>query len=107
MIDMGDVSDGSHTSNELYEHRHSLTLALMRSMPQVSWFSRAHNDGSSFDGWFIVGIDLPTGTITYHMPERLYEAARATGAKELDKGQEWDGHTSQDVVERLVQFATR
>jgi hypothetical protein len=39
--DMGDVSDGYHTFNELYEHRHMLFLMLMYSRCQDAWYSRA------------------------------------------------------------------
>lgn len=105
---MGEISDGYHTFDELYEHRHSLMLALMRCLPYCSWFSRCHNDGSSFDGWFICGIDLPqsNGTVTYHLPERLWTSAVSTGAKKLDRAPQWDGHTANDVITRLSHFAT-
>jgi hypothetical protein len=105
---MSEISDGYHTFDELYEHRYSLMLALMRCLPYCSWFSRCHDDGSSFDGWFICGIDLPraNGTITYHLPERLWVPVVSTGAKKLDKAPPWDGHTSSDVLSRLTQFAT-
>lgn len=104
---MGNVSDGYHTFNELYEHRHSLFLTLMSCLPSQSWFSRKHNDGEAYEGWFIAGINLPTGTVTYHLPEGLYEAARGTKAMELPLAPEWDGHSAQDVVYRLMKFATR
>ena len=112
----GSISDGYHTFDELYEHRHSLMLALMRCLPYCSWLSRCHDDGSSFDGWFICGIDLPSrlitsdansgNTITYHLPERLWASAVATGAETLDKAPQWDGHTASDVITRLLRFAT-
>ena len=103
------ISDGYHTFAELYEHRHALTLALMRSQVSRSWFSRYHEDGKlPFDSghWFIVGIDLLTGTVTYHLPLRLWFAAAATGATELPTGKPWDGHRPQDVVSRLIKWAT-
>ena len=105
--EMGEISDGYHTLDELYEHRHSLFLALMSSYPHRSWFSDRHDDGTFFEGWFIAGINLPrgAGTITYHLPERLYAAAKLTGADELTEAPEWDGHTAADVVERLRHFS--
>lgn len=70
-IDTGLISDGYHTFNELYEHRHALMLALMKAVPQHSWFSRRHHDGELCFGdgeWFIVGAELPdSGTVTYHL----------------------------------------
>lgn len=97
----GEVSDGFHTFDELYEHRCSLFLALIKSSHEPSWVSRKHDDGSSFDGWFIAGMDLPSGTVTYHLPNRMWEMAIDAGAKELSKGKPWDGHTSDDVCKRL------
>lgn len=100
--EVGDVSDGYHTFNELYEHRDHLFLSLMKSNADISWFSRLHHDGSMFDGYFICGMDLPKGTVTYHMKESLIELC--DGVRELDRAPEWDGHDSHDVLERLKNF---
>lgn len=110
--DASQISDGYHTFAELYEHRHALCLALMRSMPQHWWFSRRHADGEPCFGgndWFIVGADLPgldDASVTYHLPMRLWDAAQATGAQELPKGSPWDGHSAQDVVDRFMLWAS-
>lgn len=110
-IDTGLISDGYHTFNELYEHRHALMLALMKAVPQHSWFSRRHHDDELCfrDGeWFIVGAELPeSGTVTYHLPMRLWGLAELTGAAELERGRPWDGHTANDVVHRLKAWASR
>ena len=104
-----EISDGYHTLSELYEHRHALCLALMRSIPDYWWISRRHSDGElcfGSDEWFIVGADLPGGnSITYHLPSTLWDLAIATGATILERGRSWDGHTPQDVVERLKNYA--
>jgi hypothetical protein len=105
--DQSPISDGYHTFNELYEHRHSLMLALMSCLPSQSWFSHRHNDGGEYEGWFIAGVNLPQGPITYHLPDRLYPAAKATWANELPNAPVWDGHTAEDVVSRLKAFAGR
>ena len=106
-------SDGYHTFAELYEHRHALFLALMRSNPDRSWVSLRHHDGEiPFEdpNWFIAGMDLGCEgypiQITYHLPAKLWNHAKATGAHILENGKEWDGHTSQDVVDRLLEWAT-
>jgi hypothetical protein len=104
---MNSESDGYHTFDELYEHRHSLMLALMSCLPSQSWFSLKHNDGTCYEGWFISGVNLPQGTVTYHLPDRLYGAALATLANELPVAPVWDGHTADDVVSRLKAFAGR
>ena len=107
--DPSQLSDGYHTFEELYEHRHALTLSLMKARPDLFWFSRRHNDGELCFGdgnWFIVGAELPgAGAITYHLPMRLWEAATHTGATELEIGKPWDGHTATDVVDRLMAWA--
>jgi hypothetical protein len=109
-------SDGYHTFAELYEHRHALFLALMRFNPERSWVSLRHHDGEIPFGdpnWFIAGMGLGVldsrGSevmITYHLPIELWPHAMATGAHILENGKEWDGHTPQDVVDRLLAWVT-
>lgn len=108
MTNTTEQGDGYHTFAELYDHRHSLCLALMKTMPELSWYSKRHEDGELCFGneeWFIVGVDLPNGTITYHLPVKLWSIVQKTGARELDTGKHWDGHSPNDVVQRLKQFA--
>jgi len=103
--DIGETSDGYHTFNELYEHRHALFLALCRAHRTGGWCSRVHHDGSSMPGWFIAGISEVSGlTITYHLPDRLWDDAVRT-CHVLERAPEWDGHTSKDVIERIKQMA--
>ena len=102
--DPGEISDGYHTFNDLYDHRCTLFLALMASNPALSWISAKHHDGSEWDGWFIAGMELPTGDVTYHLPNSMMGAAMQTGARVLDCGKEWDGHTAADVVKRLREW---
>lgn len=97
--DPNTVSDGYHTFGELYEHRCLLFLALMRSYPHRSWRAMDHDDGSSFEGWFIAGMNLPTGTVTYHLPLKWWGSLDPI--QKLDRAPKWDGHTSADVLERL------
>ena len=107
--DPSQISDGFHTFAELYEHRHALTLSLMKAKPELFWFSRKHNDGELCFGtgdWFIIGAELPAvGSITYHLPMALWESAQRSGAAMLKIGRLWDGHTPEDVVERLKAWA--
>lgn len=101
--DVGEVSDGYHTFNELYEHRCLLFAAWLKYAPVTkSWRSLKHEDGSSMPGWFIAGMDLPTGTITYHLPLRMWDLMR--GVRELEFAPKWDGHTSEDVIQRLTEY---
>ena len=77
-------------------------IRISNSHKSISWKSKLHNDGSSFDGWFIAGMDLPTGTITYHLPiDQFWDKFDVA---EIEKAPEWDGHTSDDVVKRLINW---
>jgi hypothetical protein len=103
--DTGKISDGYHTFDELYAHRCTLFLALMRALPGFAWAARRHDGDEAFSGWFLAGMNLPLNgerqTVTYHIPMDLWPLAEATGAKILDRAPKWDGHTSNDVLERL------
>jgi hypothetical protein len=101
--DPGSVSDGYHTFDELYDHRTVLFIALCRSYPHIAWRSRKHNDGSAFPGWFIAGMTLHTGAITYHLPERVWAALE--GIVTYPIAPRWDGHTPAQVVDRLAHWA--
>lgn len=102
--EIGEVSDGFHTFNELYEHRNLLLLLAMKLRPGIAWASRLHSNGSKIDGWFICGVKLPTGDITYHLPERLWQSAVMTGAVTFEKAPAWDGQTPGDCLKRLSDF---
>ena len=103
--DVGEVSDGSHTFNELYQHRHHLFIALIRNLPDISWRARKNDDGSSYDGWFIAGIHLPTGDISYHMPDDKWKCLDGVGIVTTECAPVWDLHESKDVVDRLEEYA--
>lgn len=93
--------DACHTMNELYLHRNLLFLRLMQENSCDAWISETHNDGSCEEGWFIAGLDLLDEPITYHMSMELWDLAVLTGADVLECAPPWDGHTPDDVCERL------
>jgi hypothetical protein len=106
------ISDCYHTFDELYEHRISLFIALARilrrqenQLPKVEgiayvWRSKLHSDGSSFDGWFVLGLGFHEGEqMTYHLPDSRWE--ETAFAETLEKAPEFDDHTSDDVLQRL------
>jgi hypothetical protein len=95
----GNVSDGYHTFDELYEHRHVLFGALIKIYG--GWKSKHHSDGTSYDGWFIAGTEINNKQISYHLPMRLWDKFPGI---EKEKAPEWDGHTPEDVVNRLKEF---
>jgi hypothetical protein len=104
-----EISDGYHTFTQLYDHRITLYIALCKQRnarknefaPNGNvWRSKKHSDGTSWDGWFILGICKLKGfQITYHLPiERWNET---DFAETLEQAPEYDGHTPEDVLERL------
>jgi hypothetical protein len=100
--DMGEVSDGYHTFNQLYHQRAILFATIVNQNKNISWKSYKHSDGKyCFDSngeWFIVGIDTPEGSYTYHYKKEYWDYF---DCKELDCGKEWDGHTEEDVTRLL------
>lgn len=96
----GQVSDGYHTFDDLYAHRCRLFVTLMRLQTYRAFWSHRHSDGSTYEGWILAGIMTQAGWVTYHLPES--EIANLTMVRELERAPEWDGHTSDDVLERLL-----
>ena len=102
--DAKDVSDTHHTFGELYDHRILLYLSLMCSNPQLSWRASYHHDGTCYDGSFLAGMQLPTGQISYHVPNDFWNLLDEKDIKTYDFAPEWDGHTPEDVLERLEEW---
>lgn len=92
--DIGEVSDGSHTFNELYEHRCKLFAVICNQNKYRAWKSWFHNDGTMFKDYFIVGITSHAGYFTYHYHKDYWNLFNV---KELEKAPEWDGHTAKDI----------
>jgi hypothetical protein len=100
--EVGKISDGYHTFDELYEHRVVLFIALCKMcyLPNDVWRSEIHSDGSRYDGWFVMGINKEPGQqITYHLPMR--EWPNTEFAETLERAPRWDEHNSNDVIKRL------
>jgi hypothetical protein len=102
--DNGKISDGYHTFDELYDHRCHLFIALMRSNPDISWRANNHEDGSGYPSWFVAGMHLPTGDISYHLPNWMWEMLDYSGIATSNKAPKWDGHMAPDVVNRLAEW---
>ena len=99
-----EVSDGYHTFGELYEHRCLLFVALMKAHPELAWRSRLHDDGSRQPGWWVGGLRLPSGDVSYHLPDALWPLLEGTQVQTLDQAPKWDGHTSAEVLKRLREW---
>ena len=115
--DMGEVSDGYHTFNELYEYRvlynaaffNGLVVHVEKTSDMVVDYdvhkSKKHSDGKDCfgGGWFIVMAELPTGQISNHYPMRDWDLFQIP---EKERANKWDGHTPKDVAERIRKFLT-
>lgn len=119
VVDIGELSDGYHTYKELYEFRKVYNAALFNewaenletspdfgqalfNVPKYnvhkSW---KHNDGELCfgGGWFIVSAMLPTGLISNHYKAEDWDLFKIP---EVEKAlYEFDGHTPEDVLNRL------
>lgn len=93
-----DISDGYHTFNELYLHRHALFCAFLKETHYESGKSKTHADGSAYEGWFLAWVMLPDGQVSYHLPVEWWTTCPA---KEKTPPP-YDGHTQAHVLERLV-----
>lgn len=106
--DIGEISDGYHTFNQLYHQRAILFATIVNQNTDRAWKSYKHSDGKyCFDSngeWFIVGVDTPEGSYTYHYSKEYWNYFKC---KELDCGKEWDGHTEEDVTRLLSLQAHR
>jgi len=97
---IGEMSDGYHTYNGLYYQRMVLFAALVRQNRDRAWKSWKHEDGELCfgGGWFIVGIDTPEGSYTYHYEDKYWNWFEC---EELPFSKHWDGHTEEDVTRLL------
>lgn len=110
--DIGDLTDGYHTFDELYEFRMLYNAALFNLMAYMAGEygvspnnplpvkSKRHGDGELCfgGGWFVVVVELPTGQISNHYEMKDWHLFQID---EIDKAPEWDGHTPKDVAKRL------
>lgn len=100
---IGDTSDGYHTFNELYHHRAVLFSVICNMYSANAWKSLHHHDGSMYDDMFIVGIDTPNGPATYHYDiDPYWDMFNVT---ELENAPEWDGHTPDMAINRIMSLS--
>jgi len=114
--DKGEISDGYHTFNELYNYRMLYNAAFFNSLANYdSWAdgsweveydvhkSKRHNDGEECfgGGWFIVMAELPTGQISNHYEMKYWNLFNIPEKVVANK---WDGHTPQQAAERLEDY---
>lgn len=90
-----DLSDGYHTFDELYEHRCLLYVNLcLAHKEKCHW--QPH-----YEGWFALYWDSPNGQVSYHCPDKMLPLIEGKIMRNWGSNI-WDGHTSQDVINRLT-----
>lgn len=104
----GQISDGYHTFEELYQFRLLYNAALFNEWALLGLFdvhkSRKHHDGELPFGdpkWFIVVAELPTGQISNHYRLTEWELFQIP---ERELPNVYDGHTADVVAVRLEEF---
>ena len=109
-----EIRDEYHSMHELYQHRMALNIALFNFMYRLDkqmngdyeagmedhhvMKSKLHNDGTMFEGYFIVMAVTTVGQISYHYKLKHWDKFQIP---EVERTPAWDGHTSLDVLERL------
>ena len=100
----GQVYDGHHTFDEIYQHRVTLFCALARLIAhdlrhphyREVWRARTGDADS-----FLAGIGFAPGKqISYHI--LMSEWDKFWFCSSSKNQPEWDGHTSDDVLTRLA-----
>ena len=95
-----DLSDGFHTFKQLYFQRMMLFATIVKQNKDKAWKSFRHEDGELCfgGGWFVVGVDTPEGSYTYHYEAKYFDLF---DCDILDYGKHFDGHTEKDVTRLL------
>ena len=114
--DMGEITDGYHSFNELYYYRTLYNAAFFNSLAHYddwtdgSWDvefdvhkSKKHSAGEEcFDGgWFIVMAELPTGQISNYYEMKYWDLFKIP---EKEVANVWDGHSPECAAERLKKY---
>ena len=91
--DVGKLSDGYHTFDDLYFQRLVLWQRICNDHPNLCWKTKRHDDGELCFGGdnFLIAMDTPQGTYSYHYPIEEWDRFKV---KELYKAKPFDGHTS-------------
>lgn len=89
-----DISDGYHTFDELYEHRVILYLSLCMSKKEKCYYKK------DYEKWFCIYLETDHGQVSYHVPNKFLGIAEKNFTYSPDH--KFDGHTSSDVIARLL-----
>jgi hypothetical protein len=108
---IGTLSDGFHTFDELYEFRKMYNAAAFNAWAKAGLYdvhkSKHHSDGIACYGgkWFIVMAILPTGQVSNHYKLEDWDLFQCP--EELIVKFPYDGHTAKHVLKRLEDVAKK
>ena len=92
------LEDNYHTMSELYYHRMVLFATICKLAKDKGhnvFRSKQHQDGSMFEGYFIVGIETPEGQYSYHYNLKYWNYFDVADTHEF--APEWDGQQAEDL----------
>lgn len=102
------ISDGYHTFEELYDFRKMYNALLFNEWARNE-LHNVHKSYKHFDGedcfgggWFIVVAELPTGQISNHYKAEDWDLFDVPAVEQALV--EYDGHTAQDVLQRMKSY---
>lgn len=105
---IGEISDGYHTFDELYDYRMIYNALLINSYASQCLYN-CHKSKRHFTkeecfggGWFIVTMNLPSGQVSNHYEMKYWDYFHC---EEREFADEWDGHTPQEAYKRMIDFA--
>ena len=110
LTDPGEISDGYHTFNELYDYRKVYNALLFNEWASQDLYdvrkSTKHFDGEDCfgGGWFVVMAQTPAGQISNHYEMEDWDLFRVLVQ---DCANEWDGHTAAEALERMKNLTRR
>lgn len=99
----GDMSDGYHTFDELYEHR--CLLYLLWLVEEAKWGAGRKREvfwvKDHFEGWDLVATNVGRKQISYHVPSEYRPVLEKCFVRKESLDDVFDGHTSQAVAQRM------
>lgn len=89
-----DIKDSFHTMSELYFNRMVMFTYIVNSNKDKAWKSKLHDDGTGFEGFFLVVVDTPAGQFGYHYQDKYWDYFNC---QELERGKPYDGFEPNDI----------
>jgi hypothetical protein len=87
---------------ELYSERSACVAALVKAATAKQWVCWWCIDPETGPRWPVVGIELPTGQVTWHVSQADFDKlGLAERLAKVDHAT-WDGHSTEEKYRRLA-----